>query len=220
MISIKVRGLVEQLRALESARDAIASAQSQAPRECVTLAAGVDVKQANAAFASQGEKSGGKWAPLSKRYAEEKRLAVGKKLILQRTGEMRKSLVNQSDAHHIARANGRTVELGTSHPVAAKHQTGGTFTEQVPESMRRTTRAAYSGGRFAGRVTVLRRTRAHSRRYTLPARPVVRKTEAQFGQLRLAIAKGVYLFTAGRSGGRVGLVFRKKAGLISPDPRL
>lgn len=78
-------------------------------------------------FASEGGFSrGGRWKPLSRRYALRKaRLRPGAK-ILEYSGRLRGSLTGSS-SDSIYRPGPRSLEYGTSVPYARYHQEGGGF---------------------------------------------------------------------------------------------
>ena len=69
------------------------------------------------AFASE-------WHSLNPDYAEAKRLAVGDKPILQRSGDLMESLTNPADEHHVRIIDWDELFVGTDIEYARFHQTG------------------------------------------------------------------------------------------------
>ena len=84
-------------------------------------AAGVFFKHAQQTFDTQGF---GSWRPLSPRYAAWKRQHYPSTLILERTGDLRRSLVSRSTPNSIYREAPLSLELGTTVRYARYHQTG------------------------------------------------------------------------------------------------
>lgn len=199
-------------------------------RQLVEEVRSLDRNQNRSTFANEAAPGGAPWAPLSPAYAEEKRQAVGDKGILVRTGEMRDSATVASNRHRIARLMSGKLELGTSHPLARKHQFGGQFTEQVPAHTRKLkpakTKAVFnSRGAFAGRTYDPGRknyayVQAHVKRYVLPARPFIGKSAEEHQAILGTITKVLIermdrashgrlrnvRLAAGRAAGRVVVV--------------
>ena len=81
----------------------------------------------NRQFATEGAAGGARWPALSPAYAKAKRRTHPVRKIMQRTGRLRRSLVNKGDALHVARAILKpraAVEVGTRNETAAFHISG------------------------------------------------------------------------------------------------
>ncbi len=75
-------------------------------------------------FASEGSAGrSGRWAALSKTYAERKRKMYGAKPILERTGRLRRSMIGQT-GDTVYRANETEMHVGTNVPYSGFHQRG------------------------------------------------------------------------------------------------
>lgn len=77
----------------------------------------VEVRQ----FDSLGQ---GQWPPLSERYRRWKERAYPGKPLMVREGDLREGLTQQGGAYQVRRLGSNTLELGTSRPGAAAHQSG------------------------------------------------------------------------------------------------
>lgn len=96
-------------------------------------------------FSSEGNSGGPRWAPLSPEYAKRKaglrrrdlrqsrlqrglgfrrRITIAGRTILVLGGSMRDSFTQPSSRNHISRVVGRTIELGSSDPLAHYHFAG------------------------------------------------------------------------------------------------
>ena len=74
-------------------------------------------------FGSEGASGGEKWAPLSPAYAEWKEKHYPGKPILEREGDLMRSLVERN-SDHIERISPDQLVLGTRDPKAMFHQRG------------------------------------------------------------------------------------------------
>lgn len=99
-------------------------------RDLVREVGEFDGKQNEQAFKSEGALSGKAWpalgatAPNGRAYARWKeRVRPGRKILVF-DGDLRRSLRNASDRFREVHLRGRTLLLGTSHPVAGYHQDG------------------------------------------------------------------------------------------------
>lgn len=78
-------------------------------------------------FATEGSVGGPHWPALSPRYTRAKQRKFPGRKIMQRTGKLRRSLVNKKDARHVAKAllkPRRAIEVGTRVETAAYHIAG------------------------------------------------------------------------------------------------
>ncbi len=75
-----------------------------------------------AQFASEGDEGGIAWPALSPAYQEAKERRYPGKPILQRTGELEKSLTSATDANAVHIAERKALTLGTRVPYAIYHQ--------------------------------------------------------------------------------------------------
>lgn len=76
-------------------------------------------------FATEGAATaGGRWAPLSPRYAAWKARQAPGRTILQLTGAMMESLIRPGATHSIYRVTDDSIEVGTSDPKVIRHQQG------------------------------------------------------------------------------------------------
>jgi phage gpG-like protein len=75
-------------------------------------------------FRSTGEQSGAPWAPLSLAYAHWKEVHYPGRLVLQRTGDLYRSLTDSNDPNAIRVAESKSLKLGSRIPYAIFHQTG------------------------------------------------------------------------------------------------
>jgi len=78
--------------------------------------------QEKAQFESQGEEGGEKWQELSPEYAGWKEAHYPGKPILQRTGDLVKSLTSGSDPNTVKIEARKTLTLGSKIPYAIYHQ--------------------------------------------------------------------------------------------------
>ena len=81
-------------------------------------------------FKSEGEGGGEKWAPLSPEYAGYKEAHFPGKPILERTGDLKRSLTDGNDVNAVRIEERKTLTLGSRLPYALYHQTG---TASMPE---------------------------------------------------------------------------------------
>lgn len=196
----------EAFRARTALRRALQSLPSGGPlgKELVKQVGDFDAKQNEQTFASQGAKSGKRWAPLSPAYAAyksgkrslinelnranrqfpsnlrpKKTPGVGAKILVW-SGSMRDSLRHPGNPAHIARLNGDVLELGTRHHLAQYHQEG------TPK---------------------------------MPARPPVRKAAVQVYMLKRAIARVLLLGLGKEAGGPLGSYLRALAATVQANPR-
>jgi phage gpG-like protein len=75
-------------------------------------------------FRSKGVESGAPWAPLSLAYAHWKEAHYPGRPILQRTGDLYRSLTDSNDPNAIRVAESKSLKLGSRIPYAIFHQTG------------------------------------------------------------------------------------------------
>lgn len=80
--------------------------------------------EVKAQFESEGAHGGGRWAPLSERYARWKQKHYPGKPILERTGDLKKSLTERGAPGAVFRSEPRALTMGTDVPYAIYHQTG------------------------------------------------------------------------------------------------
>lgn len=73
-------------------------------------------------FKSEGAAGGEKWQALTDEYAGWKAVKYPGKPILQRTGDLYKSLTSGSDPNAVKREERKTLTLGSSVPYAIYHQ--------------------------------------------------------------------------------------------------
>lgn len=125
-VSARLEGLATLRREVHRMAAAISSVENggDAGKDVLAIVADVDAKQADQTFASEGAKSGGKWANLTPDYAAWKRRVKPNRKILTFSGTMRDSLRHLSAEGHIARIRGGVIELGTSNRLAPFHQLG------------------------------------------------------------------------------------------------
>jgi phage gpG-like protein len=78
-------------------------------------------------FSTEGAAGGSRWPALSPAYAKAKQRRFPGRKIMQRSGKLRRSLVNKRDAAHVAKAllkPRRAIEVGTRNETAAFHISG------------------------------------------------------------------------------------------------
>lgn len=76
-------------------------------------------------FESEGSAGrSGKWAPLSRKYAEQKEKKYPGAQILERTGALKRSLTSETE-HSTVTKEKQEFAIGTSLPYAKYHQRGG-----------------------------------------------------------------------------------------------
>ena len=75
-------------------------------------------------FKTEGEEGGEKWAPLSPATAGYKEAHFPGKPILERTGDLMRSLTNPNDPNTVRIEERKSLTLGTRIPYAIYHQTG------------------------------------------------------------------------------------------------
>jgi phage gpG-like protein len=73
-------------------------------------------------FKTQGEQGGDAWAPLSEAYSGWKEAHYPGKPILERTGDLMKSLTSAKDPNAVCVEERKTLTLGTRIPYAIYHQ--------------------------------------------------------------------------------------------------
>ncbi len=78
--------------------------------------------QEKAQFQSEGAEGGEKWQDLSPAYADWKEAHYPGRRILERTGDLERSLTSGSDPNAIKREGVRTLTLGSKVPYAIYHQ--------------------------------------------------------------------------------------------------
>lgn len=76
------------------------------------------------AFATEGASSGGRWAPLSPRYATHKASRYPGKTILRRTDALYRSLTGPFSEFSTFRLTDDEVLMATRHPAAVPHAQG------------------------------------------------------------------------------------------------
>lgn len=88
-------------------------------------------------FKTEGVEGGDKWQPLSAEYGKWKETKYPGKPILQRTGDLVKSLTSGSDPNTVKIEARKTLTLGTKIPYAIYHQSPGPRTKlpRRPEIM-------------------------------------------------------------------------------------
>jgi phage gpG-like protein len=84
-------------------------------------------------FRTEGAEGGERWKPLSEDYARAKELRFPGKPILERTGDLRKSLTLPNDPNAVRVEERKTLTLGSRIPYAIFHQTGTTKMPARPE---------------------------------------------------------------------------------------
>lgn len=88
-------------------------------------------------FSSQGARSGNQWQELSPKYAQWKSVNYPGQPILQRTGNLKRSLTGQDDPNAIYDPQPDSLTLGTSLSYAAYHQAGeGKLPQRPPIELR------------------------------------------------------------------------------------
>lgn len=75
-------------------------------------------------FKSQGAEGGARWAPLTEEYAEYKEVRWPGKPILERTGDLVRSLTLPNDPNAVRIEERKTLTLGSRIPYALFHQMG------------------------------------------------------------------------------------------------
>jgi phage gpG-like protein len=75
-------------------------------------------------FRTKGEEGGAPWAPLSEPYAHWKEVHTPGRPILQRTGDLYRSLTEAHDSNAARVAEGKSLTLGSRLPHAIYHQKG------------------------------------------------------------------------------------------------
>lgn len=95
-------------------------------------------------FKTEGAEGGEKWQELSAAYWEWKEAHYPGKPILQRTGDLERSLTSGSDPNAVRREERKTLTLGSRVPYALYHQLGTKRMParpeiQLPEAFKRTT---------------------------------------------------------------------------------
>lgn len=80
--------------------------------------------EAKAQFASEGESGGEHWAPLSPEYARWKEAHYPGKPILERTGDLMRSLTEKDAPHAVFQSEPRKLTMGSDLIYALFHQTG------------------------------------------------------------------------------------------------
>ncbi|MDE2097862.1 MAG: phage virion morphogenesis protein [Patescibacteria group bacterium] len=95
-------------------------------------------------FKSEGTEGGEEWQQLSPEYEKWKEVHFPGKPILQRTGDLYKSLTSASDPNTVNRQERKTLTLGSKVPYAIYHQRGTSRMParpeiQLPEAFKRTT---------------------------------------------------------------------------------
>ncbi len=194
-----------------------------------------DSKVMVAVFASEGTASGPKWRQLSPRYALRKARERPGRRILVYDGNLRRSFLGRG-AFRIARVAGGVLELGSSHPLAIIHHEGSNERHNVRGYARRrmkpNQRALTKRGklRMKGGVPVSARVnatgglvdvRGHKRIANLPARPLIRRSQAQAKEYQLAVARIVLERLATEAPGAMGGQFRQQLlRLRRPNPRV
>jgi phage gpG-like protein len=78
----------------------------------------------NALFRTEGAAAGSAWKPLSEKYARWKEAHFSGQPVLQRTGDLMKSLTNPHDANAVRIQERNTLTLGSRIPYAVYHQAG------------------------------------------------------------------------------------------------
>lgn len=74
-------------------------------------------------------KGPGGYPDLSEKYKETKRMVLGEVYpILRLSGDLERSVTEQTDSHNITRINTQSLTMGTSIPYANFHQQDGNFT--------------------------------------------------------------------------------------------
>ncbi len=193
-----------------------------------------DSKVMVAAFASEGSASGPKWQRLSPRYGRRKARERPGRRILVYDGDLRRSFIGRG-AFRISRIVGDVLELGSSHPLAIVHHEGSHARHGVRGYARRrrkpSQRALTKRGklRMRGGVPIsdkvhatggLVDVRPHTRTANLPARPLIRRSQAQAREYQLAVARIVLERLASAVPGAMGGQFRQQLlRLRRPNPR-
>lgn len=211
--------LTAQVLIAKDFEDALATIQRQlgnldgVSKDILANVGPVDKVQNTANFATEGAASGDTWAPLSARYAAAKRKAVGSKKILVYSGDLRNASTNAGHPDRRVFMASGVVNLGTAHRLAAVHQFGARGSAHVKPHHRNLTKASAKQGRGAGgrRGQV----RGYSRKVNLPARPMIRKSEAQHAAIMLAIKRGILIGMAKQTRGIVSRSLREAANAIS-----
>jgi len=80
-------------------------------------------------FQTEGAEGGAEWQQLSEKYGDWKRVHFPGKPILQRTGDLERSLTSASDPNTVRREERKTLTLGSRVSYAIYHQTG---TKKMP----------------------------------------------------------------------------------------
>ena len=75
-------------------------------------------------FRTKGEEAGAPWAPLSEAYAAWKEAHYPGRPILQRTGDLYRSLTDSHDPNAVRVAEGKLLKLGSRIAYATYHQQG------------------------------------------------------------------------------------------------
>lgn len=198
----------------------------------------LEVKQAIKHFATEGQEGGSPWKSLAdenKGYAKWKqRNWPGKKLLVWTGEKIRKPVTQMSDPDHIARLDGGVLEFGTKSELAVKHHRGEKFgtwqaahlkekTPQFPKGSKWRQKRGASGRFASGRERHLKGKAVAGRNWftfwyrSIPARPVVRKSQEQSQQIKLAISRTMLTSLAQAAGSRtlMGREFAKAAGQIN-----
>jgi phage gpG-like protein len=89
-------------------------------------------------WATQGARGGIRWRPLSPNYAAYKAKKHPGRGVLVVSGDLRDGLTRRGGKHQLRRLTPRSMELGTTSPVAGYHQ-GGTRRMAAREVIRITT---------------------------------------------------------------------------------
>ena len=84
-------------------------------------------------FKSEGEEGGARWKELTPAYAKFKEVAFPGKPILQRTGDLARSLTNRNDPNAVCVEERKTLTLGSRLNYALFHQTGTSKMAARPE---------------------------------------------------------------------------------------
>ncbi len=89
--------------------------------------------QMKAQFASEGAEGGERWQPLSPEYAGWKQAHYPGKPILERTGNLLRSLTSGADPNAVKVEDPQALTLGSKIPYAIYHQTGTSKMPARPE---------------------------------------------------------------------------------------